>query len=406
MKYYLIAGEASGDLHASHLITALKHEDPKAQFRGFGGDLMAAEGMTLVRHYSELAYMGFVAVALHARTILRGLRQCKEDIAAWKPDVVILVDYPGFNLKIARFVHSIALCPVFYYIAPKLWAWKEYRIKALRRDVNKIFSILPFEVDFFEGKHGLKDIHYVGNPTVDEVEAWKLRNDKLRMTNDESVQPKSQASNASSFGIRHSSFNSSAIALLAGSRKQEIRDNLPRMIAAAQPFADKYAIVIAGAPGIEPDYYNKYIGSHKVEIVYGKTYELLSKATAALVTSGTETLETALFRVPQVVCYFMQARWLASLARKLVIKTPFISLVNLVAGCEVVPELVADQMTVDNCRRHLESILPGGAARQAQLEGYELMAQRLGQPGAPQHAAHLMALSLSHKTLKPFSPPS
>ena len=172
MKYYVIAGEASGDLHASHLIAALKQEDPEAQFRGFGGDLMAAEGTTLVRHYRELAYMGFVAVALHARTILRGLQQCKDDIVAWHPDVVILVDYPGFNLKIAKFVHSIALCPVYYYIAPKLWAWKEYRIKSLRRDVDELFSILPFEVDFFEGKHGLP-VHYVGNPTVDEVEAWK-----------------------------------------------------------------------------------------------------------------------------------------------------------------------------------------------------------------------------------------
>lgn len=396
MKYYVIAGEASGDLHASHLIAALKQEDPEAQFRGFGGDLMAAEGTTLVRHYRELAYMGFVAVALHARTILRGLQQCKDDIVAWHPDVVILVDYPGFNLKIAKFVHSIALCPVYYYIAPKLWAWKEYRIKSLRRDVDELFSILPFEVDFFEGKHGLP-VHYVGSPTVDEVEAWKRRKDEesLEMKNEEYKLA------ANPDGYPHSSsFTRSPsyplIALLAGSRKQEIRDNLPRMIAAAQPFTDKYALVIAGAPGIEPDYYNKYIGTHKVEIVYGKTYELLSKATAALVTSGTATLETALFRVPQVVCYFMKAGWLASLGRKLFIKTPFISLVNLVAGYEVVPELVADQMSVDSCRHYLESILPGGTAREAQLKGYELTAQRLGQPGAPLRAAKLMVEKLAH----------
>ncbi|MBP3830217.1 MAG: lipid-A-disaccharide synthase [Bacteroidaceae bacterium] len=396
MKYYVIAGEASGDLHASHLIAALKQEDPEAQFRGFGGDLMAAEGTTLVRHYRELAYMGFVAVALHARTILRGLQQCKDDIVAWHPDVVILVDYPGFNLKIAKFVHSIALCPVYYYIAPKLWAWKEYRIKSLRRDVDELFSILPFEVDFFEGKHGLP-VHYVGNPTVDEVEAWKRRKDEesLEMKNEEYK----LAANPDGYPLSSSFTRSPSyplIALLAGSRKQEIRDNLPRMIAAAQPFTDKYALVIAGAPGIEPDYYNKYIGTHKVEIVYGKTYELLSKATAALVTSGTATLETALFRVPQVVCYFMKAGWLASLGRKLFIKTPFISLVNLVAGYEVVPELVADQMSVDSCRHYLESILPGGTAREAQLKGYELTAQRLGQPGAPQRAAKLMVEKLAH----------
>jgi len=362
MRYYLIAGEASGDLHASHLITALKAEDPDAQFRGFGGDLMQAAGMTLVRHYRDLAFMGFVAVALHARTILWGLRQCKEDLTEWQPDVVILVDYPGFNLKIAKYVHSIGLCPVYYYIAPKLWAWKEYRIKNIRRDVDELFSILPFEEDFFTKKHGYP-IHYVGNPTVDEVAAYRQKN---------------------------ASAEENVIALLAGSRAQEIRDNLPRMIAAAQPFADRYRLIIAGAPSITPDYYKKYIGKAQVEVVYDRTYGLLSKATAALVTSGTATLETALFRVPQVVCYFMQARWLASFARRFVLKIPYVSLVNLIAGREVVPELVADQMTVDKCRRHLESILPGGEAREAQLKGYEELASRLGEPGAPIHAAQLM----------------
>ena len=377
MRYYFISGEASGDLHASHLITALRAEDPEAEFRGFGGDLMQAAGMTLVRHYRDLAFMGFVAVLLHARTILRGLRQCKEDMVAWHPDVVILVDYPGFNLKIAKFAHSIGLCPVYYYIAPKLWAWKEYRIKALKRDVDELFSILPFEVDFFEGKHGYP-IHYVGNPTVDEVAAYKAVA--------ASTMPQQPC-----------------IALLAGSRHQEIRDNLPRMIAAAHPFTNRYRLVIAGAPGMTEEIYQKYIAVAEkrvgealdIEIVYGHTYDLLSQATAALVTSGTATLETALFRVPQVVCYFMQARWLASLARKLVIKIPFISLVNLVAGREVVPELVADQMTVAACRAHLASILPGGSARDTQLAGYDEVAARLGAPGAPQRAAHLI-----HQLLK------
>lgn len=378
MRYYFIAGEASGDLHASHLIAALKAEDPDAEFRGFGGDLMAAQGMTLVCHYRDLAFMGFVAVVLHARTILKGMQQCKDDIVAWQPDVVILVDYPGFNLKIAKFIHSIGLCPVYYYIAPKLWAWKEWRIKALKRDVDELFSILPFEVEFFEKKHGFP-IHYVGNPTVDEVANYKA--------------PGAHAS----LPLR-GDLEGAFIALLAGSRLQEIRDNLPRMIEAAQPFTDRYRLVIAGAPGMTDEVYQKYIdvaerGVGKavdVQIVYDHTYDVLSQATAALVTSGTATLETALFRVPQVVCYYMQAGKLASLARKLVIKIPYISLVNLVAGREVVPELVAEQMTVAACRAHLARILPGGEDRDAQLAGYEDVAARLGDPGAPHRAARLI----------------
>ena len=373
MKYYLIAGEASGDLHASHLIAALKAEDPEAKFRGFGGDLMEAEGMTLVRHYRDLAFMGVVAVVLHAHTILAGMKQCKEDLVAWKPDVVILVDYPGFNMKMAKYVHSLRLCPVYYYIAPKIWAWKEWRIKSIRRYVDEIFSILPFEVDFFEKKHGYP-IHYVGNPTMDEVTRY---NDELRKTNNEEDR------------------KASIIALLAGSRTHEIRDNLPRMIEAAQPFTDKYKLVIAGAPNIAPELYKKYIGDADVEIVYGQTYNLLSKATAALVTSGTATLETALFRVPQVVCYFMQGRHLIILVRKILLKVPYISLVNLIAGREVVPELVAHQMTVENCRRHLASILPEGAAREKQIAGYEEVAARLGESGAPLHAAKLIVKKLT-----------
>ncbi len=378
MRYYFIAGEASGDLHASHLIAALKAEDPDAEFRGFGGDLMAAQGMTLVCHYRDLAFMGFVAVVLHARTILKGMQQCKDDIVAWQPDVVILVDYPGFNLKIAKFIHSIGLCPVYYYIAPKLWAWKEWRIKAVKRDVDELFSILPFEVEFFEKKHGFP-IHYVGNPTVDEVASYS-------------------ASGAHASLPLGGDLEGAFIALLAGSRLQEIRDNLPRMIEAALPFTDRYRLVIAGAPGMTNEVYQKYIdvverGVGKdvdVQIVYDRTYDVLSQATAALVTSGTATLETALFRVPQVVCYYIQAGKLASLARKLVIKIPYISLVNLVAGREVVPELVAEQMTVAACRAHLARILPGGEDRDAQLAGYEDVAARLGEPGAPHRAARLI----------------
>ena len=380
MKYYFIAGEASGDLHASHLIAALKTEDPAAEFRGFGGDLMQAEGMTLVRHYRDLAYMGVIDVVLHARTILRGMRQCKNDLAAWHPDVVILVDYPGFNLKIARYVHDRQLCPVYYYIAPKLWAWKERRIKAIRRDVDEIFSILPFEVDFFEGKHHYP-IHYVGNPTVDEVAEYKAQAPELHGPIDRTFQRITKGA--------------PIIAILCGSRQQEIRDNLPRMLAAAKPFADRYRLIIAGAPSIEPATYDKYTAGYEVDVLYDQTYALLSHSTAALVTSGTATLETALLRVPQVVCYYMQAGLLVSIARKFVLKIPYVSLVNLVAGREVVPELIARGMTVEACRHHLESILPGGCAREAQLRGYEEMAAKLGEPGAPQRAARLMIQALS-----------
>jgi len=406
VKYYLIAGEASGDLHASHLIAALKAEDAQAEFRGFGGDLMAAQGMTLVRHYRDLAYMGIIPVLLHARTILRGMQQCKADIVAWQPHVLILVDYPGFNLKMAKFAHSIGICPVYYYIAPKLWAWKEYRIKALKRDVDELFSILPFEVDFFEKKHGYP-IHYVGNPTMDEVEAWKMMNDELRMTNDEWRMKDSgelERNDDSSFVIRHSSFpQKPLIALLPGSRRQEIRDNLSRMLVAVEPYREHYRIVIAAAPGIEPDYYQSVLQSlpnwqeADAPAFQTDTYALLSCATAALVTSGTATLETALFRVPQVVCYYMRAGRLASLGRRLILKIPYISLVNLVAGTEVVPELVAEQMNVANLRRHLAAILPGGKQREAMLQGYEEVARRLGAPGAPKRAAQLMVRLLKER---------
>lgn len=373
MKYYLIAGEASGDLHASHLMAALKEEDVQAEFRFFGGDKMQGQGGTLVSHYSQLAYMGFVDVALHLRTILKGMRRCKQDILTWNPDVVILVDYPGFNLKIARFVHDNTSIPVFYYISPKIWAWKEHRIKDIRRNVNELFSILPFEVDFYERKHHYP-IHYVGNPTVDEVDAFLKEN-----PGDEAV-------------FRHEMGLDSRpiIALLAGSRRQEIRDNLPRMIGAASSVGKEYQMVLAAAPGIDDDYYARWLQGKNVVVLRNQTYNILRYASAALVTSGTATLEAALFRTPQVVCYFMKARYLASLVRKLILKIPYISLVNLIAGKEVVPELVAHQMTVKNTRKHLLSILSEGETRERQLQGYELMAQRLGEPGAPRRTAQMI----------------
>lgn len=380
MKYYLIAGEASGDLHASHLMHAIKEQDPAAEFRFFGGDMMQAVGGTLVQHYRDLAYMGFIPVLLHARTILRGMARCREDIVSWQPDVLILVDYPGFNLKIAKFVHSHTQIPVHYYISPKIWAWKEHRIQAIRRDIDRLFSILPFEVEFFEGKHHYP-ITYVGNPTVDEVHAYLA----------------AHPADPEAFRRDNSLDERPIIALLAGSRKQEIRDNLSRMAEAARPLANDYQLVLAAAPGIEREYYDSCTGGLPIQILYNQTYRLLQHSTAALVTSGTATLETALFRLPQVVCYYMRMGRIVSLCRPYFLKVPFISLVNLIAGREVVPELVADGMNPENVRRHLLSILPDGDARGAMLEGYEDMAQRLGQPGAPQRAASEICRSLKRE---------
>ena len=370
MKYYLIVGEASGDLHASNLMRALRREDPEAEFRFFGGDLMAKVGGVCVRHYKTLAYMGFVPVLLHLRTILRNMDFCKNDVEAWNPDVLILVDYPGFNLKIAQYIKLHTQIPVFYYISPKIWAWKEYRIKNIKRDVDALFSILPFEVDFYR-KHGYP-VHYVGNPCVDAVDAFR----------------KSFKETFDDFVSAHHWGKKPVVALLAGSRKQEIKDNLKRMIQAARSFPD-YQFVVAGAPGIEPDFYRQYIDAD-TEIVFGETYRLLSHAAAALVTSGTATLETALFRVPQVVCYYTAAGKLVSLLRRLVLKVPFVSLVNLIAGKEVVTELVAGDMSVRAVKRELAQILPGGKKRKRMLEDYETLVQVLGEAGASERAARQM----------------
>ena len=370
MKYYLIAGEASGDLHASHLMQSLRQQDAKAEFRFFGGDLMAAVGGTRVKHYRELAYMGFVPVLLHLPTILRNMKMCKQDIAQWRPDAVILVDYPGFNLDIAKFVKASGICPVYYYISPKIWAWKEYRIKNIKRDVDELFSILPFEVDFFEGKHHYP-IHYVGNPTASEVRSYLREN---------GTAPKRQV-----------------IALLAGSRKQEIKDNLPAMIAATSHLAGRYDLVLAGAPGSSPDYYASFLEGSAVRLVVNETFPLLSQATAALVTSGTATLETCLFGVPQVVCYKTPLPRLIGFLKRHVIKVRYVSLVNLIADREIVPELVAETFTVENIRRELEAVLPGGSRREAMLAGYREVHRLLGEDDAPDRAASLMIAALSGK---------
>ena len=368
MKYYLIAGEASGDLHASHLMQSLKEQDPKAEFRFFGGDKMAAVGGTLVKHYRELAYMGFIPVLLHLPTILRNMKMCQQ------PDVVILVDYPGFNLKIAKYIREEKRSQVYYYISPKIWAWKEYRIKNIKRDVDELFSILPFEVEFFGGKHHYP-IHYVGNPTAQEVREF------LAADNNGQLQTGKKA----------------IIALLAGSRKQEIKDNLPAMIEATRHLTGQYDLVLAGAPSIEPSYYEPFLKGSAVRIVYNETFPLLAQATAALVTSGTATLETCMFRVPQVVCYYTPLPRLIGMLRKLILKVKYVSLVNLIADREVVKELVAETFSVENIRRELEAILPGGAHRQQMLDDYEDVHRRLGESDAPDYAAKLMIQLLQNK---------
>ena len=373
MKYYLIVGEASGDLHASRLMRSLKKYDELAEFRFFGGDLMAAEGGTRVKHYKELAYMGFVPVLLHLGTIFSNMKRCKEDIVAWKPDVVILVDYPGFNLNIAKFLKKNTLIPVYYYISPKIWAWKEWRIKSIKRDVSEMFSILPFEVPFYEQKHKYP-VHYVGNPTAQEVAEFRAGyhqtyEEFCRENNLDSRKP--------------------IVALLAGSRLQEIKDNLPVMIEVAERFED-YQMVLAGAPSIEDEYYDKFLEGTPVRVVKNKTYQLLSHTTAALVTSGTATLETALFNVPQVVCYETPLPKLIRFAFNHVLKVDYISLVNLVANKEVVPEMFADKFTIDGIANELYKIMPGQPARERMLAEYQEVLRELGSKVAPDEAASIM----------------
>ena len=369
MKYYLIVGEASGDLHASNLMNSIKAVDAGAEFRFFGGDLMSAVGGTRVKHYRELAYMGFIPVLMHLRTIFANMRLCKKDVEEWAPDALILVDYPGFNLSVAEYIHKNTKIPVYYYISPKIWAWKERRIKNIKRDVDELFSILPFEIDFFEKKHNYR-INYVGNPCVDAVDDFK-RNRALSRTD---------------FLVRNGLGDKPIVALLAGSRKQEIKANLPMMLEAMKRYPG-YQAVLAGAPGIDREYYAPYLDAG-VKIIFGQTYDILNNAHAALVTSGTATLETALFNVPQVVCYAMPMGRLYSWLKEHFLKVKYVSLVNLVADREVVRELVAGEMTLQNAISELGELLPhDGKKRTAMLNEYSRMMEILGKPGASQRAA-------------------
>lgn len=383
MKYYLIAGEASGDLHASRLMRELKQRDPHAQFRFYGGDAMKAEGGVLVCHYSQLAYMGFVQVALHLREILTGMSRCKQDIAAYQPDAIILVDYPGFNLGIAKWVKKKLSAKVFYYISPKIWAWKEYRLKDIRKYVDCMLSILPFEVDYYK-KHDY-DVTYVGNPTVDELEPLRTENFSRE-----------------SFCLAHDlNLNQPIIAILAGSRKAEVMGNLPIMLDAAIRFTC-HQVVIAGAPGLSADFYQPILDRFRavppVKIVFGETYDLLRSAQVAAVTSGTATLETAFLNVPQVVCYQFRGGKLAYKIMEFALRRiRYVSLVNLLLDSPAVVELLGPYLTANRLYAELSRIEDDCADRRAMLAEYERMRTILGAPGAPERAADAIVRFLKNK---------
>ncbi|MGI6047442.1 MAG: lipid-A-disaccharide synthase [Petrimonas sp.] len=375
MKYYLIAGEASGDLHASNLMKSLKEQDKNADFRFFGGDLMAAQGGTMVKHYKETAFMGFAPVIVNVKTILNNLKLCKKDIAAYRPDAVILVDYPGFNLKIAKFVKTQLSIPIFYYISPKVWAWKEYRIKSFKKYVDEMLSILPFEVNFYT-KHDYR-VHYVGNPSVDEIDSRDYKNETF-----------------SEFIAANELPDRPIIALLAGSRKQEISRNLPSMLQAVKGF-EGYQFIIAGAPGIESHFYDEFTKELPSKVLFNQTYRILAQSQAALVTSGTATLETALLNVPQAVCYRTPMPKLLYWTFKNILHTPYISLVNLICDREIVKEFFAKFFTVENIRKELIRLLHVKNYRKNMLDNYAEMRQILGGAGASKKAAEIIIEKIS-----------
>jgi lipid-A-disaccharide synthase len=372
MKYFLVAGEASGDLHGSNLMAALKKQDANAEFCFLGGDLMQAQGGRLVKHYREMAFMGFVPVLLNLGTILRNMKMCREEIIKFGPDALILIDYPGFNLKVAKYIKTHTRIPVYYYISPKVWAWKEYRVKSFKKYVDGMLSILPFEADFYK-KHNYH-VDYVGNPVVDAVANFRDENKGdsfVKFVSDNELESKP------------------VIALLAGSRRQEIKDNLPAMLDVIESFRD-YQAVIAGAPGIGPDYYKKYTGAKSCKIVFGQTYRLLEYSQAALVTSGTATLEAGLFRVPQVVCYETPIPRIVYWVFKNLLHTKYISLVNLIADRVVVQELFARFFSVDAIKKETDKLLNDTVYRNTMLSDYDEITGILGKPGASERAAEII----------------
>jgi len=369
MKYYIIAGEASGDLHASNLVAEIKKKDKKAEFRGCGGDLMKAQGVDLLKHYSSMAYMGFVEVAVHMRKVLRNIAETKKDILDYQPDALILVDYPGFNLRIARFAHEKGL-KVFYYISPQVWAWKRRRVKKIKASVDKMLVILPFEEEFYK-QYGV-DVTYVGNPLLDELAKFGTSNRSIFLRRN-------------SLGEKRE-----IIALLPGSRRQEIRRMLPLMLKVVPHFPE-YQFVVAGVSSIGKSLYKNIIGNTDVFLIENQTYELLQNSSAALVTSGTATLETALFTVPEVVCY--KSSGLSYRLAKAMIKVNYISLVNLVMDKEVVKELIQNDLTEENIVKELDSLLHDGDRQRQLLEDYDELKDRLGNVGASEKAATVIIKS-------------
>ncbi len=364
MKYYIIAGEASGDLHGSNLMKALKQKDPNAEFRFWGGDLMRAQGGTLVKHYRDLAFMGFLEVAKNLRTILNNIRFCKRDIKSYHPDVLILVDYPGFNLRIAKFAKESGT-KVVYYISPQLWAWKESRVEIIKKYVDEMLVILPFEEDFYK-KHGVHS-HFVGHPLLDAISSLQdIDTDGFKEAN----------------GLNKKEI----IALLPGSRKQEVEKMLEIMLS-VRPYFKEYQFVIAGAPSLAEEFYQKYVDDN-VHFVSNKTYDLLRCSKAALVTSGTATLETALLNIPEVVCY-RGSKISYAIAKRLVKNIRYISLVNLIMDREVVKELIQDDLNTRHLVEELRKILEGDKRRQV-LNDYELLREKLGGKGASEKAAEII----------------
>ncbi|MFO7722931.1 MAG: lipid-A-disaccharide synthase [Bacteroidales bacterium] len=366
MKYYIIAGEASGDLHGSHLISELKKLDPDAGFRCYGGDLMKREGAHIVRHVSELDFMGFWEILVNLRTILRMIRECKEDIAVYKPDAIILIDYPGFNLRIAEFARKSGF-KVFYYVSPQIWAWKQSRIYKIKRNVDRLFVILPFEKEFY-ARFGF-EVDFVGHPLLDAIETFRS-----------AMGP--EAGDATILDGKP------LIALLPGSRKQEVRRILPVMLDVASSFDERYRFVIAGSTSVSDSFYRKIIGKRDVPIIFKKTYPLLLRSEAAIVTSGTATLETALFNVPQVVCY--KANPISFLIAKRLVRLKYISLVNLIMDKPVVKELIQGEMNEETVACQLRKILFDQKNREQILADYVELKRKLGGKGASRVTAELI----------------
>ena len=371
MRYYLIAGEASGDLHGSMLIKGIKQQDPAAEFRFWGGDLMAAEAGAPVKHFRELAFMGFIEVLMNIRTVLGNIRFCKKDIAQWQPDVVVLIDYPGFNFRIAEFAHNMGI-KVFYYIAPKVWAWKEGRVKRIQRNVDKLFVIFPFEIEYFKKFH--IDAYYTGNPLIDSVGTKMAALPSIEV-----------------FKAEHGLDERPILTLLSGSRRQEISKCLPTMAKLADKFPN-FQVVVAGAPSLTIDDYNQTVGELPIKIVFGKTYELLAFAQAAAVVSGTATLEAALIGTPQVVCY--QASPISYYIAKMFIKVRYISLVNLIMDKPVVKELIQHDFTLEKISDELNQLLYDSPSRSQMLDEYRQLRTMLGEPGVAERVGVQMVTEL------------